>query len=160
MHQGYSREEIGAIFTVKRCDFTLWSLFASHLTHGFENHMTYDLPISKKTVCGIVGVAAILFYLWLLTWAGPAHALPSLAATVPSPQSQVEQAKIYQRGRTPIYPYVSSGPGPRGWTGYFGFVPYTKGNIENEALQRNFYPMNTWPHDPNAPPPQPWGVGN
>ena len=58
-----------------------------------------------------------------------------------------------QRGRTPIYPYVATGPGPRGWTGYFGFVPYTKGEVENQAIQRNFYPQNTWPHDPNAPAP-------
>jgi hypothetical protein len=122
--------------------------------------MTYDLHVSKKTISGVVGVAAILFYLWLLTWAGPAKAMPGFAALVPSPQSPVQQAKIFKRDRTPIYPYWSTGPGPRGWSGYFGFVPYTKGKIENEAIQRQFYPQNTWPHDPNAPYPQPYGLGD
>jgi hypothetical protein len=122
--------------------------------------MTYDLPVSKRTVSGIVGVAAILFYLWLLTWAGPASGMPGFVAEIPSPGVEVEQARIYKRGRTPIYPYVSSGPGPRGWTGYFGFVPYTKGQVENEAIQRSLYPQNSWPHDPNAPPPRPYGLGN
>ncbi|MCK4275287.1 MAG: hypothetical protein KAX78_02160, partial [Phycisphaerae bacterium] len=70
------------------------------------------------------------------------------------------KAKIYKRGRSPVYPYATRGPGPRGWSSYFGFVPYTKGNVENEAIQRNFYPMNSWPHDPNAPIPQPYGLGN
>lgn len=121
--------------------------------------MTYDLPVSKKTASGIVGVIAILFYLWLLTWAGPVKAMPGVIAP-PTAPSHLTQAKIFQRGRTPIYPYVATGPGRRGWSGYFGFVPYTKGEIENEAIQRNFYPMDSWPHDPNARPPQPWGLGN
>lgn len=125
-----------------------------------ENHMTYDdLPISKKTASGVVGVAAILFYLWLLTWAGPVKAAPGPVMGLTSSDSQAVPARIYKRGRTPIYPYWSSGPGPRGWSSYFGFVPYTKGNIENEAVQRQFYPQDQWPHDPSAPPPQPWGLG-
>lgn len=121
--------------------------------------MTYDLPVSKRTMSGVVGVAAILFYLWLLTWAGPAKAMTGVIAAPSSPDSHVTQAKIYQRDRTPIYPYFTTGPGRRGWSGYFGFVPYTKGNVENEAIQRNFYPMDSWPHDPNAPVPQPYGLG-
>jgi hypothetical protein len=110
-------------------------------------------------MCGAVGVAAILFYLWLLTWAGPVEAMTGVIATPPSPDTQVTQAKIYQRGRTPVYPYVAKGPGARGWSGYFGFVPYTKGEIENQAIQRNFYPMDSWPHDLNAPIPEPYGLG-
>jgi hypothetical protein len=121
--------------------------------------MTYDLPVSKRTMSGVVGVAAILFYLWLLTWAGPAKAMTGVIAAPSSPDGHVTQAKIYKRDRTPIYPYFTTGPGPRGWSGYFGFVPYTKGNVENEAIQRNFYPMDSWPHDPNAPVPQPYGLG-
>jgi len=121
--------------------------------------MTYDLPVSKRTMSGVVGVAAILFYLWLLTWTGPVKAMGVVVAPQ-SPDTQVTQAKIYQRGRSPVYPYVARGPGPRGWSSYFGFVPYTKGEVENEAIQRNFYPMNSWPHDPNAQPPEPWGLGN
>lgn len=120
--------------------------------------MTHDLPISKKTASGIVGVAAILFYLWLLTWSAPIQAAaPGFVATPPSHAAQVMQTKIYKRGRTPIYPYLTTGPGPRGWDGYFGFVPYTKGNIENQAIQRQFYPQNSWPHSDTALPPQPWG---
>src|SRR5680860_126112 len=121
--------------------------------------MTYDLPVSKRTVSGVVGVAAILFYLWLLIWAGPAKAMTGVIAAPPNPDGQVQAAKIYQRGRTPVYPYVAKGPGPRGWSSYFGFVPYTKGEVENQAIQRNFYPMDSWPHDPNAPVPQPYGLG-
>jgi hypothetical protein len=122
--------------------------------------MTYDSPASKRTMSGIVGVAAILFYLWLLTWAGPVKAMAATLAETVIPHGELVQAKLYQRGRTPIYPYVAKGPGPRGWSSYFGFVPYTKGDVENEAIQRNFYPMNSWPHDPNAPLPQPYGLGN
>lgn len=119
--------------------------------------MTYDLPVSKKIASGVVGVAAILFYVWLLTWTAPVHAAPGFVATPQGHASQVEQAKIYKRGRTPIYPFVTTGEGPQGWGGYFGFVPYTKGDIENQALQRHFNPQNTWPLDPNAEPPRPWG---
>jgi len=122
--------------------------------------MTYDLPVSKRTVSGVVGVAAILFYLWLLTWAGPANALSGVFTQPAGAKSNVQQAQIFKRGRTPVYPYVTKGPGPRGWNAYLGFVPYTKGDIENEAIQRNFYPQNSWPHDPNAPVPQPYGLGN
>lgn len=122
--------------------------------------MTLDMHISKRTVSGIVGVAAILFYLWLLTWAGPAKAMSGTVAGPESSGNQVERAKIYRRGRTPIYPYFTTGPGPRGWSGYFGFVPYSKGDIENQAIQRQFNPQDQWPHDPYAPPPQPWGLGN
>jgi hypothetical protein len=125
-----------------------------------ENHMTYDLPVSKKTASGFMGVVAILFYLWLLTWSAPVHAAPGFVAGPQGHASQIQQAQIFKRGRTPIYPHVETGPGPRGWTGYFGFVPYTKGDVENQAIQRHFFPQNTWPLDPNAPRPQPWGLGN
>lgn len=119
--------------------------------------MTYDLPVSKKTASGVVGVVAILFYFWLLTWTAPIHAAPGFVAGHPSATSQVEPARIYRRGRTPVYPYAYNPPGPRGWSSYYGFVPYSKGNIENQALQRQFYPQNTWPHSDTAPRPQPWG---
>jgi hypothetical protein len=119
--------------------------------------MTYDLPVSKKTASGVAGVVAILFYFWLLTWSAPLHATPGFVAGVPSATSQAEPARIYRRGRTPVYPYKYNPPGPRGYSSYFGFVPYSKGNIENQALQRNFYPQNSWPHSNTAPPPNPWG---
>ncbi|HUU67809.1 MAG TPA: hypothetical protein VMW57_11115 [Methyloceanibacter sp.] len=105
--------------------------------------MTHDLPVSKKTLCGFMGVTAILFYIWLLTWAGPLHAAPGVVAVPQGHASQVEQAKIFQRGRTPRYPYAA-GVGPRGRQYYFGFVPYEKGNIEIQALQR-MYPEANYP---------------
>lgn len=119
--------------------------------------MTYDLPISKKTASGVVGVVAILFYFWLLTLTAPVYAAPGFVAKAPSDASLIKQAKIFERGRTPIYPYKETEAGPRGWTGYFGFVPYTKGNIEQQALERRFRPQDTWPLDPNAERPRPWG---
>ena len=121
--------------------------------------MTYDdLTPSKKTASGVVGVAAILFYLWLLTWAAPVNAMGLVAAPEAGAAGLVTETQIFKRGRSPVYPYAAKGPGPRGWSSYFGFVPYTKGQVENEALKRNFRPMDTWPHDPNAPVPQPWGL--
>ena len=105
--------------------------------------MTHDLPVSKKTLCGFMGVAAILFYIWLLTWSGPVHAAPGLIAPPQGHANQVEQAKIFQRGRTPQYPFAT-GVGPRGRQYYFGFVPYEKGNIELQALQRA-YPEANYP---------------
>ena len=138
------------------------SLPASYVALPSEEvkRMTYDMSLCKKTASGIVGVAAILFYLWLLTWTAPGKAMGLVAAPENGPSTFVTEAKIFKRGRSPVYPYVAKGPGPRGWSGYFGFVPYTKGNVENEAIERSFYPMNTWPHDPNAPVPQPYGPAN
>jgi hypothetical protein len=123
-----------------------------------ENKMTYAIPLSKKTASAIMGVAAILFYLWLLTWAPPVKAAPGYVSHPAGEASQVEPARIYKRGRTPIYPYWYNPPGPRGWSSYFGFVPYSKGEIENQAIDRQFYPQDTWPHSDLAPPPDPYGV--
>jgi hypothetical protein len=110
---------------------------------SLENPMTHDLPVSKKTLCGFMGVVAILFYIWLLTWSAPVHAAPGIVAPPQGQASQVQQAKIFQRGRTPQYPYAT-GVGPRGRQYYFGFVPYEKGNIEIQALQR-MYPEANYP---------------
>jgi len=120
--------------------------------------MTYELPVSKRTASGVVGVAAILFYFWLLTWTAPASAMTRVLPQSAVIDSGLHQAKVYKRGRAPVYPYSAKGPGPNGWTSYFGFVPYTPGNIENEAIQRNQYPMRYWPHNANAPVPQPYSV--
>ena len=120
--------------------------------------MTYDdLPISKKTASGAVGVAAILFYLWLLTWAGPVQAMGLVTAPADASPT-LTKAKIYKRGRSPVYPYATRGPGPRGWSSYFGFVPYTKGEIENQAIQRSQYPQNIeWPPGLYGGPRPGWG---
>lgn len=118
--------------------------------------MTHFSPLSERAISGIAGVAAILFYLWLLTWGGPAAAAPGMVAAYPQ-ASQAIPAQIYRRGRTPIYPYWAKPGRPGGWSTYFGFVPYSKGDIENQAIKRQFYPQDTWPHSQTALPPTPWG---
>ena len=118
--------------------------------------MTLDLPVSKKTMSGVVGVVAILFYLWLLTCSAPARAMSVTIAQPEGVATDVRQAKIFKRGRTPVYPYSAKGPGPNGWSSYLGLVPYSWGNVENEAVQRAQYPMRYWPHNPNAPIPKPY----
>lgn len=124
--------------------------------------MTIELPLSKKAMTGIFGVIAILFYLWLLTCSAPAKAMPAgaMGGVIAAPEassSHIHQVKkIFKRNRTPIYPYSAKGPGPKGWSSYIGFVPYSWGNVENEAIQRSQYPMRYWPHNPNAPLPKPY----
>ena len=69
-----------------------------------------------------------------------------------------EPARIYRRGRTPIYPYYYNPGRPGGYSFYFGFVPYAPGNIENQALQRQFYPQDTeWPPGLYGGPRPGWG---
>ncbi|XSG80975.1 MAG: hypothetical protein ACPW61_07655 [Methyloligella sp. ZOD6] len=60
--------------------------------------------------------------------------------SAPERVSPVTKAQIFKRGRTPQYPYyIRRGP-PGGWDAYIGFVPYEKGNIENQALRRSQSP--------------------
>ncbi len=40
---------------------------------------------------------------------------------------------IFRRGRPPIYPYYYSPGRPGGYSFYFGFVPYQKGDYENSG---------------------------
>jgi len=49
---------------------------------------------------------------------------------------------IFRRGRPPIYSYYYSPGRPGGYSFYFGFVPYAKGDYETQALQRQFPQMN------------------
>ena len=94
--------------------------------------MTFDLPISKKTLSGVVGVIAILFYLWLLTWSAPAKAMSRVIVGPDAAGMDVHHVKrIFKRDRTPVYPYSAKGPGRKGWSSYIGFVPYSWGNVEN-----------------------------
>jgi hypothetical protein len=91
---------------------------------------------------------------------GEAHAAPFFAQPFADQPSLVTQAKIYRRGRTPIYPYYYNPGRPGGYSFYFGFVPYSKGQVENQALQRGFYPTQDieWPEDMRAYGPRPgWG---
>ena len=54
----------------------------------------------------------------------------------------LEQAQIFRRGRPPIYPYYYSPGWPGGYSFYFGFVPYKKGDYETQAIQRAFPQLN------------------
>ena len=104
----------------------------------------------KKTVPALVGMALGLSIAGLT----PASAAPLTAPALASPAPIVEQAQIFQRGRPPIYPYVYSPPcRPGGWSTYFGFVPYAKGDFETQALQR-VYPQLNYPPSMRAWTPQ------
>jgi hypothetical protein len=89
----------------------------------------------------IIGLAALA----LALGAAPAEAAPLAGAKPAAPAPVLEQAQIFKRGRTPRYPFVYNPPRrPGGWSTYFGFVPYEKGDFETQALQR-LYPQLNYP---------------
>ena len=105
---------------------------------------------STKTALLLAGAAAIALGLGM----SPASAAPLMAPRLDSPAPIVEPAQIFKRGRPPIYPYVYTPPRrPGGWSTYFGFVPYAKGDFEVQALQR-VYPQTNWPPSMRAWTPQ------
>ena len=89
----------------------------------------------------------------------PARAAPLLTQALPSQASEVTQVRIYRRGRPPIYPYYYNPGRPGGYSFYFGFVPYAKGDYGTQALQRGQYPQNIeWPPSMYRYGPRPgWG---
>jgi hypothetical protein len=119
--------------------------------------MPQRLPLAKTMALVLAGSAASVLSLGL-PLGETAQALPLMTTAPESQASVVEPARIYRRGRTPIYPYYYN-PGRRGgYSFYFGFVPYAPGNIENQALQRGFYPQNTeWPPGLYGGPRPGWG---
>ena len=95
---------------------------------------------SKKTAFLLIGTA-----LALSLGAAPASAAPLAVDGLAGPGAIVMPAQIYQRGRPPIYPYYYvPRRGPRGWSFYFGPVPFAKGDYETQALQR-VYPQLNYP---------------
>ena len=105
---------------------------------------------SKKAALLLAGAAAIALGLSMSL----ASAAPLTAPGLDSPAPIVEPAQIFKRGRPPIYPYVYTPPRrPGGWSTYFGFVPYAKGDFEVQALQR-VYPQTNWPPSMRAWTPQ------
>jgi hypothetical protein len=64
-----------------------------------------------------------------------AQAAPDVIAGL-SHASPVELARIFRRGRPPIYPYYYDPGPPGGWSVYIGPVPYVKGDYETQAMQR------------------------
>jgi hypothetical protein len=119
--------------------------------------MPQRLPLAKTMALLLAGSAASVLGLCLPS-GETALALPLLTASAESQASIAEPARIYRRGRTPIYPYYYNPGRPGGYSFYFGFVPYAPGNIENQALQRGFYPQNTeWPPGLYGGPRPGWG---
>jgi len=120
--------------------------------------MPQRLPLAKTMALVLAGSAASVLGLCLPSGHETAQAVPLLSADLRSHASMVEPARIYRRGRTPIYPYYYNPGRPGGYSFYFGFVPYAPGNIENQALQRGFYPQNIeWPPGLYGGPRPGWG---
>ncbi|HXG78330.1 MAG TPA: hypothetical protein VNJ31_03190 [Methyloceanibacter sp.] len=88
-----------------------------------------------------------------------AQAAQPLAQALAEPPSLLVEAKIYRRGRPPIYPYYYNPGSPGGYSFFFGFVPYAKGDYGTQAVQRSLYPQNTeWPPSMLGYGPRPgWG---
>jgi hypothetical protein len=106
--------------------------------------MPQTMPRAKRMAFALAGSAAFVLTLGLTSGNGTAGAMPLVTAGTHT--SIVEPARIYRRGRTPIYPYYYNPGRPGGYSFYFGFVPYAPGDIENQALKRGFYPQDTeWP---------------
>jgi hypothetical protein len=118
--------------------------------------MPQTMPRAKRMAFVLAGSAALVLGLGLAAGSETARAMP--LETVGTHASIVEPARIYRRGRTPIYPYYYNPGQPGGYSFYFGFVPYAPGNVENQALQRGFYPQNTeWPPGLYGGPQPGWG---
>jgi hypothetical protein len=106
----------------------------------------------------LAGTAALLLGFVVAAGSETSSAAPFRVAASKGHASVVEAVRIYRRGRTPIYPYYYNPGRPGGYSFYFGFVPYAPGNIENQALQRQFYPQNTeWPPGLYGGPRAGWG---
>jgi hypothetical protein len=95
----------------------------------------------RRIAALVVGIAATALFLGT----APASAAPFTAPGLASSNPILVPAQIFQRGRPPVYPYYYAPPrGPRGWSFYFGPVPYAKGDFETQALQR-VYPQLNYP---------------
>jgi hypothetical protein len=120
--------------------------------------MAQRLSNAKRMALALAGTAGLVLGLGLAAGSDRAHAVRLVTAGPPSHASIIEPVRIYRRGRTPIYPYYYNPGRPGGYSFYFGFVPYAPGNIENQALQRGFYPQNTeWPPGLYGGPQPGWG---
>jgi hypothetical protein len=106
--------------------------------------MAQSLSCSKKPMSILAGIAALGFSVWQLAGPAPAGAAPFGLAQPGSQAPLVEPARIFKRGRPPIYPYYYAPGRPGGYSFYFGFVPYENGDYEIQALQRK-YPEANYP---------------
>lgn len=118
--------------------------------------MPQRLSRATKLASSLAGTVALAVTFCLPI--GPARAAPLPAQALTAAGSEVTQARIYRRGRPPIYPYYYNPGRPGGYSFYFGFVPYAKGNIENQAIQRGQYPQDIeWPPGLYGGPHPGWG---
>jgi hypothetical protein len=110
----------------------------------------------RRLVPVLAGAAACAGF--VLSLVGEARALPLAQALVGQP-SQIVPAKIYRSGRSPIYPYYYNPGRPGGYSFFFGFVPYAKGDYGTQALNRSLYPQDIeWPPSMAPYGPRPgWG---
>lgn len=82
----------------------------------------------------------------------PALAAPLGEAQAAERAGQAELARCCRyRSNPPVYPYWYRPPTrPGGYSFYFGFVPYNRGDYESQAIQR-LYPESNWPPSMRAP---------
>lgn len=115
--------------------------------------------MARASNCFAMFALGALSSLWLLGLSASANAAPPFAPGLGADRAYpVEQAKIYQRGRPPIYPYYYKQGRPGGWDAYIGLVPYAKGDYGTQALQRSQYPQDiAWPDSMRAYGPVPAG---
>jgi hypothetical protein len=93
---------------------------------GHSRPMANAISLIRRIAVTLGASSAAVLGLAMLCWPGSASAEP-----------------IFKRGRPPIYPYFySPARRPGGYSFYFGFVPYQKGDYETQALQRQFPSMN------------------
>jgi hypothetical protein len=100
---------------------------------------------SKKTASILAGAAVLALTLGLAAWLTPAQAAPIMASALNAHASAVESVGYYRYRRRhypPVLPYYYNPGRPGGWSSYFGFVPYARGNYEIQALQRQFPEAN------------------
>jgi hypothetical protein len=120
-------------------------LAAATLTKRSEMLMLNLFDGASALVRAAVSTAAGLWLgIWFVCGAEPATAAPGFLSDPTSGVTVLEQAQIFRRGRPPIYPYYYSPGRPGGYSFYFGFVPYEKGDYEIQALQRK-YPEANYP---------------
>jgi hypothetical protein len=120
--------------------------------------MPQTSPRAKGIGWFLAGTGVLLLGFVLGAGSETSRAAPFPTAGPKGHASVVEGVRIYRRGRTPIYPYYYNPGRPGGYSFYFGFVPYAPGDIENQALQRQFYPQDTeWPPGLYGGPRPGWG---
>src|SRR5262249_39430867 len=117
----------------------------SAVTVGQTSEMLMPNLVDRTRTFARVAATAAALLSGLLLVNGPksAAAAPGVVShPAASGATLLEQAQIFRRGRPPVYPYYYSPGWPGGYSFYFGFVPYEKGDYETQAIQRAFPQLN------------------